>query len=59
MARRRKERKGAGKLGMAIYNPVIPDPFPVIPAKAGIQSLADRLATRNKVQITVSGSPLP
>ena len=32
---------------------------PVIPAKAGIQTVSAKLATRNQVQIAVSGSPLP
>ena len=44
--------------------PVVPalcPPFPrsaVIPAKAGIQTVADKPAARNQVQITASGSPL-
>jgi len=32
---------------------------PAIPAKAGIQTVAIRLATRNQVQIAISGSLLP
>ena len=31
----------------------------VIPAKAGIQTIAARLVTRNQVQTAASGSPLP
>ena len=32
---------------------------PVIPAKAGIQRVSDKLATGNQVQIAVNGSLLP
>ena len=32
---------------------------PVIPAKAGIQRVSDKPATRNQVQIATSGSLLP
>jgi len=38
---------------------VVPDLYPVIPAKAGIQMGAAKFATRNQVQITASGSLLP
>ena len=34
-------------------------PVPVIPAKAGIQTIAAKPAIRNQVQIAVDGSPLP
>ena len=33
--------------------------YPVIPAKAGIQTIAAKFATRNQVQIAASGSLLP
>ena len=41
------------------FHPVIPVFYPVIPAKAGIQTVAAKLAIRNQVQIAVSGSLLP
>ena len=39
--------------------PSFPPSPSVIPAKAGIQTIAVRLAIRNQVQIAVSGSLLP
>ena len=45
------------------YARILPTSFPpstdVIPAKAGIQTVAVKPAARNQVQIAVSGSPLP
>ena len=43
----------------AFCSPSFPIVHPVIPAKAGIQRVAAKFATRNQVQITANGSPLP
>ena len=39
--------------------PPISNPHPVIPAKAGIQTIEAKTAARNQVQIATSGSLLP
>ena len=53
MARR---RKGAKMRLLRCYSRFLP---PVIPAKAGIQTSATKLITRNQVQTAASGSLLP
>ena len=60
LMRRREGRKDAIVAPLfPIFYHIIPDFHPVIPAKAGIQMIAAKFATRNQVRIAASGSPLP